>query len=206
MTKLILTDCDGVLFDWVTGFNTWMEGKGWNRLPESEYHYTIEKWYNITHEHAMELVATYNSSAAIGYLGPYLDSVKYVKKLNENYGYRFVVITAMGKDPYAIRLRKRNLRKVFGDVFDDVIVVDLLASKENILELYEPAIWLEDKPSTAEEGRMAGHRTYLFEHGHNGHMRTTQEITRVHTWKEVYNSIVSEQEDGVVEIPVFTFN
>ena len=198
--KLILTDADGVLFDWVTGFNKWMDGKGWNRLPESEYHYTIEKWYNISDDHAMELVAQYNASAAIGFLPAYLDSVKYIKKLNENHGYRFVVITAMGHDEYAAKLRKMNLRKVFGDVFEDVIIVDLLASKENVLKLYEPTIWIEDKPSAAEEGRMAGHRTYLFEHGHNGHMRTTQEITRVHKWEEVYNSIVSEQE-GVVEIP-----
>ena len=199
--KLILTDADGVLFDWVTGFNQWMEGKGWNRLPDTEYHYTIEKWYNISKDHAMELVSTYNSSAAIGYLPPYLDSVEYVRKLHKNFGYKFVVITAMGHDKYAIKLRKRNLKKVFGDIFEEVLVVDLLASKENLLQCYEPAIWVEDKPSAAEEGRVAGHRTYLIEHGHNGHMRTTQEITRVHNWEQIYNSIVSEREEGVVEIP-----
>jgi len=198
--KLILTDCDGVLFDWVLGFNAWMEGRGWNRLPDSQYHYTIDKWYNISHDHAMELVGTYNSSAAIGFLTPYLDSVEYVKKLHNEHGYKFVVVTAMGNDDYAAKLRERNLRQVFGDVFEDVIIVDLLSSKESILARYEPTIWIEDKPSNAEEGRRAGHRTYLFEHGHNSNMSTSDEITRVHTWKEVYESIVTE-EQGIELIP-----
>lgn len=198
--KLILTDADGVLFDWVTGFNEWMEGKGWNRLPDYEYHYTIENWYNISHDHAMELVSQYNSSAAIGFLPPYLDSVEYVKKLHNIYGYKFVVITAMGHDKYAKQLRRRNLVDLFGDVFDDVFVVDLLHSKKNVLEQYQPTIWIEDKPSAAEEGKALGHRTYLFEHGHNYHMQTTPGITRVASWKEVYDSIVSENH-GTVEIP-----
>ena len=189
MSKTILTDCDGVLLDWVEGFSAWMEVRGFQRLPDYEYHYTIEKWYDLTHEEAMEHVSIYNASAGIGFLPPYLDSVKYVKLLNEVYGYRFIVITAMGHDPYAIELRKRNLQEVFGDVFDDVKVVGLLKSKREILELYEPTIWIEDKPSAAEEGHEVGHRTFLFEHGHNGDMSTSHGITRVHEWKEIYNEI-----------------
>jgi len=191
--KLILTDADGVLFDWVTGFNAWMDGKGWNRVPDYEYHYTIDLWYNISHEHAMELVTQYNSSAAIGFLPPYLDSVEYVKKLNEEYGYKFVVITAMGQDQYAAKLRRMNLRKLFGKIFDDVIFVDLLQSKMDILKLYQPTYWIEDKPSEAESGNALGHKTFLFEHGHNGHMTTTPNITRVEKWREVYDVIAAEE-------------
>ncbi len=199
--KLILTDADGVLFDWGTGFNEWMETKDFFRLPGYERYYTIENWYNISTEHAMKLVSTYNSSAAIGYLPAYLDSVKYVKKLHDNHGYKFVVITAMGTDQYAIKLRKKNLRKLFGDVFEDVVVVGLLKSKLKILETYEPSIWIEDKPSAAEEGLAVGHRTYLFEHGHNGHMSTSHAITRVNRWKQIYDSIVSEEEEGIKLVP-----
>ncbi len=198
--KLILTDADGVLLDWITGFNPWMESKGYTRLYGFERYYTIENWYGISREEAMELVSTYNSSAAIGYLPAYLDSVKYVKKLHDNHGYKFVVITAFGQDEYAIRLRKRNLRKLFGDVFEEILFVDLLKSKLELLKLYEPAIWIEDKPSAAEEGNSVGHKTFLFRHGHNEHMSTTHEITRVDSWKEIYTSIVSDEE-GVVLIP-----
>ena len=199
--KLILTDVDGVLLDWVSGFNNWMDARGWQRVPDYEYHYTIENWYHISHDHAMELVATYNASAAIGFLPSYKDSHKYVKKLNEEFGFRFVAITAFGRDKYAIRLRKMNLEKVFGKVFDDFVFVDILHSKQDVLNCYEPAIWLEDKPSAAEEGKVAGHRTYLFEHGHNGHMQTTDGITRVHTWKEVYESIISEEQERLQVLP-----
>lgn len=190
--KLILTDADGVLFDWITGFNAWMESKGYTRLFGFERYYTIEKWYNIPREEAMDLVATYNTSAAIGFLPPYLDSVEYVKKLHDEHGYKFVVITAFGNDEHAVKLRKRNLQEVFGDVFEDVLFVGLLKSKLDLLKLYEPTIWIEDKPSAAEEGLAAGHRTYLFRHGHNEFMSTAHVITRVDQWKEIYDSIISE--------------
>jgi hypothetical protein len=148
----------------------------------------------------MELVGDYNSSAAIGFLPPYLDSVEYVHKLAD-LGYRFVCITAMGCDEYAIKLRMMNLTDLFGDIFDDLIVVDLLQSKKHILEQYDQAIWIEDKPSAAEDGRAVGHRCYLFEHGHNSGESTSRSITRVHKWEEVYYSILLEWH-GMPHVPV----
>ncbi len=66
--------------------------------------------------------------------------------------------------------------------------------------MYDQAIWIEDKPSAAEDGRVVGHRCYLFEHGHNGHMSTSHGITRVHKWAEIYQSIVLE-EHGASFVP-----
>ncbi len=196
--KLILTDADGVLFDWITGFNSWMERKGYSRLYGFERYYTIEKWYDIPRNEAMDLVAAYNSSAAIGFLPPYIDSVEYVKKLHDIHGYKFVVITAFGDDEYAIKLRKKNLLDVFGDVFEDVLFVGLLKSKMELLKRYEPTIWIEDKPSAAEEGLQAGHETFLIRHGHNANMTTSHAITRVDSWKEIYNSVVPESEELIL--------
>ena len=190
--KLILTDADGVLFDWGTGFSSWMQEMGYVLQPDYQKHYRIEQWFDISNDLAMELVGKFNSSG-LSHLGPYLDSVEYVKKLHKEHGYKFIVITAMGTDWASSVQRTKNLENVFGDIFEDLRVVPLLTSKLKILQEYSPTIWIEDKPSNAEDGVTAGHRTYMFEHGHNDGTSTSHAITRVNKWEEIYNSIVSEE-------------
>jgi FMN phosphatase YigB (HAD superfamily) len=195
MAKIILTDADGVLFDWVTGFREWaLQVKGMKPRSDYKNYYTIEKWYAVTLKHANELVTEYNASAAMGFLEPYEESAEYVKKLNIDYGYRFVVITAMGYGPYAERLRWVNLRETFGDVFEDLHITDLRECKGEYLQQYKSAIWIEDHPSNAEKGLALGHRTFLFDHVHNAGCQVSPKITRVHTWKELYEAIANETE------------
>ena len=202
--KLILTDADGVLFDWVSGFTEWAtDVKKLKLRADFQDYYFIEKWFCLTKQEGNELVAEYNDSAAIGFLPAYLDSIKYVNKLNQVFGYKFVVITAMGYGKYAERLRWRNLQETFGDVFVDLHITDLRQCKSEYLSQYDSTIWIEDKPSNAEAGFKLGHRTYLLEHDHNSELTTSDGITRVHTWKELYESIAIEegQDRGILLTP-----
>lgn len=201
MTKLILTDADGVLFDWVSGFKDWAQ-KSLKLKLRADYNqfYTIEKWFGLTRNEADAAVNQYNSSAAMCFLPAYEESVKYIKKLNTELGYRFVVITAMGTDPYAEKARWINLHNLFGDVFDALHVTDLCQCKGEYLSQYESAIWIEDHPENAEKGLLHGHRTYLFNHSHNSKNPVSKEITRVRTWKELYESILVEEEFQVIPL------
>ena len=54
------------------------------------------------------------------------DSVEYVTRLAAREGYRFDVVTMIGKDKYAHRLRKINLQHLFGDVFDEIYCAVIL--------------------------------------------------------------------------------
>ena len=189
--KIILTDCDGVVLDWEEGFSVWMEHHGHNTVEGYQFMYNIGDRYGVTKEQGSQMVKVFNESAAIGFLPPLRDAQYFVKKLHEQHQYKFIAITSLSLDPYAKELRTRNLNKLFGDAFIDVVCLDTGADKDEILAeygaKYKGNYWIEDKPENLKAGIDAGLEGILVEHGHN--MDYQGDATVVKNWKEIYNLI-----------------
>ena len=141
------------------------------------------------------MVRMFNSSAAIGFLPPLRDAQYYIKKLHEKHKYKFIAVTSLSLDPYAQKLRTRNLAKLFGDnTFEEVICLDTGADKDDILaELsgkYNGCYWIEDKPENASVGAETGFESLLVEHGHN--MNAEGDFKSMKNWEEIYHEIVGK--------------
>ena len=192
--KIILTDCDGVILDWEEGFSVWMEHHGHEKVEGYQYVYCIGDRYGLTREQGNKLVKQFNESAAIGFLPPLRDAQFFVKKLHEQHQYKFIAITSLSLDPYAKYLRERNLKKLFGDAFIEVICLDTGADKDEILadygSKYAGNYWIEDKPENVNWGIEAGLNGILIEHGHN--MDYTGHANVVKNWEEIYKIITSK--------------
>lgn len=191
--KIILTDCDGAILDWEFGFHTWMEMHG--HLLKARDEYDIAKLYGIEKPVAKTLVRTFNESAAIGFLPPLRDAQYYIKMLHERHQYRFVAITSLSLDPFAQKLRERNLAKLFGpNTFKEVICLDCGADKDEALaeaaKRYPGAIWVEDKPENVDVGIEQGLQGVLVEHGHN--MNYKGEAFVAKTWEDIYNYVLDQ--------------
>ena len=154
--KIILTDCDGVILDWEEGFSIWMEHHGHTKVEGYQFMYSIGDRYGIDKDQGSKLVKQFNESAAIGFLPPLRDAQFFVKKLHEQHQYKFICITSLSLDPYARYLRQRNLKKLMGDAFIDVVCLDTGADKDEILkeygEKYKGNYWIEDKPENLDWG------------------------------------------------------
>jgi len=194
--KVILTDCDGVLLDWEEGFSVWMEHHGHELVEGYQFMYEMNERYGITKDQARKLIKTFNESAAIGFLPPLRDSQYYVKMLAEKHQFKFVVLTSLSLDPYAKELRIRNLNKIFGDCFIDVICLDTGADKNIALfELatkYPGNFWIEDKPENVMAGVDAGFKGILIEHGHNMDFQDTFVAKK---WEDIYNLVTRHEHD-----------
>ena len=192
--KIILTDCDGVVLDWEEGFSVWMEHHGHNTVDGYQYMYNIGDRYGVSKEQGSQMVKVFNESAAIGFLPPLRDAQYFVKKLHEQHQYKFIAITSLSLDPYAKELRERNLKKLFGDAFIEVVCLDTGADKDEILAeygaKYKGNYWIEDKPENLNAGIDAGLEGILIEHGHN--MDYTGNANVVVNWQEIYNLITGE--------------
>tara|TARA_B100000963_G_scaffold7590_1_gene5985 strand:- start:335 stop:931 length:597 start_codon:yes stop_codon:yes gene_type:complete len=193
--KIILTDCDGVILDWEEGFSVWMEHHGHKKVDGYQYLYNIGERYGMPSEAGNKLVKQFNESAAIGFLPPLRDAQFFVKKLHEQHQYKFICITSLSLDPYARQLRMRNLKKLFGDAFLEVICLDTGADKDDILmeygTKYPGNYWIEDKPENVNWGIDAGLNGILVEHGHN--MDYTGQANVVLNWEEIYNLITQKE-------------
>jgi FMN phosphatase YigB (HAD superfamily) len=187
--KVILTDCDGVLLDWAYSFNQWMSRHGYKEMRTDTY--SIHDRYLINKEDSRRLVRMFNESAWIRKLPPYLDAIKYVKKLHQEHGYIFHAITSLSNDDYAQHLRTKNLIELFGPtVFEKYTYLDTGADKDEALARYKDSgcIWVEDKPENADVGIQAGLDSILVDHQHNKDY--VGDAKRVYNWKEIYNYVV----------------
>ena len=193
MEKIILTDADGVLLDWEWAFSVWMREKGYTLTADNKKSYYLHHHYNeLDEKDAKKIVKQFNESAAIGFLPALRDATYYVKRLHEEHGYQFRVITSLSKNKDAQRLRDMNLRKIFGDAIENVICLDTGADKDEALEPYRNSglWWIEDKPQNADVGHNLGLSSLLVEHGHN--MTHTCNYPVVKNWKEIYEIITKE--------------
>ena len=189
--KIILTDCDGVILDWEEGFSVWMEHHGHKKVDGYQFKYNIGQRYGMSYEAGSKLVKHFNESAAIGFLPPLRDAQYFIKKLHEQHQYKFICITSLSLDPYASQLRQRNLKKLMGDAFKEVICLDTGADKDDVLaefgSKYPGAYWIEDKPENVQSGIDSGLKGILIEHGHNMDYKGDAEVVK--NWEQIYNIV-----------------
>jgi FMN phosphatase YigB (HAD superfamily) len=191
--KVILTDVDGVLLDWLFSFTQWMEKHGYETVAGAEDNYDVTKRYGLDEVEKERLVRMFNESAWIRCLPPLRDTIKYVRKLHEEQGYVFRVISSLSNDYYAQHLRTKNLIEMFGpSVFDTFVYLDTGADKDDALEQYRGSgcWWVEDKPENADLGIELGLDSILV--GHQFNKNYAGEATRVNNWKEIYQKITGE--------------
>tara|TARA_B110000285_G_scaffold22432_1_gene21677 strand:+ start:297 stop:920 length:624 start_codon:yes stop_codon:yes gene_type:complete len=200
-SKLILTDCDGVLLDWSYRFFEFMDEKGYTLSAGYEKVYGVENCFDEVTDKtsARKLVTEFNESAWIGFLPALRDSVKYVKKLNEEHGYVFGVITSLSTNQYATALREENLVRIFGEnVFDFIRCIETGADKDSELMEFKDSEcwWIEDKVENAECGLKFGLNPILMRHAHNeiyaGSNMRNRNIRNARSWKEICNIITGE--------------
>jgi FMN phosphatase YigB (HAD superfamily) len=191
--RIILTDCDGVLLDWESAFDEYLQARGFQMVPGGASKYNIGKRYGIDEEQGRKLIKTFNESAAIGFLPPLRDAIHYVKRLHEEHGYRFHVITSLSHDQHAQELRRINLRRLFdGTVFEKFVFLGTGDDKDQVLSQYRDTgcWWIEDKIDNCVAGRKLGLRPLLMEHEHNRDYEHP-EISRVQNWREIYKRVLS---------------
>ena len=195
--RIILTDADGVLLDWEWAFSVWMQERGYTLTADNKKSYYLHHHYReLEEKDAKKVVKTFNESAAVGFLPALRDATYYVKRLYEEHGYQFRVITSLSLDRNAAKLREMNLNKLFGNAIESVICLDTGADKDTALEFYRDSgmWWIEDKPENADVGHEMGLKSILVEHGHNMHHECPYPVVK--NWREIY-SIIAPSENTV---------
>jgi len=189
-TKLILTDADGVLLAWEHAFDEWARAQGYKKVRADEY--GMNEKYNIPKKESQYLITKFNQSAWVGWISPYRDAIKYVRKLHEEHGFIFRVITSFEQDMFSVRLREMNLHNTFGaNVFDSIHCIGN-QDKRDYLKPYEGTgcFFLEDKPSNADKAGPLGIQGVLFNHPYNKD-HVNDDLIRVDNWKEFHDLAVN---------------
>lgn len=191
---IILVDADGVLLDWEPAFHQFVLRNKFAITQVDDRKYKMNEKYGVSRSVSNMWVRLFNESCFMSSLSPLRDSVKYVRKLHEEHGFLFHVVTSQSNAYQAQQLRIQCLQKNFGDVFEGFTILDTGSDKHKGLKKFNATDywWIEDKLENALVGKeVAGLNPILVRHSHTD-MDAVGDIPCYWSWKEIYNHIVGE--------------
>ena len=188
--KIILTDIDGVVFDWHTAFVRWMELQGYSSTGVIHHDAEIHNEFGISLQEATVKREEFNASMACSVLERMRQSEEYIKKLHEE-GFHFIAITSLSDKPIAQYYRYLNLEDYFDtDVFIDVRCLPAGAPKLDAMMDFENTelIYIDDRISNLEDALKVGLTPVLMKHAYNIHYQN-QKVHQVANWKDIYEYV-----------------
>lgn len=188
----LLLDVDGVLLDWLAGFEEYLLDqaphlhKDFSGLSHVE---NLEQLLGMDSDQMHDWIYKFHMSEPFAYLKPLPHAVSAINTLAP--WCKISCITASGSHPQSVRSRERNLHAVFGDVFDEIICVERSVDKPPHLHKFEPGYWVEDQLKNALMGVHAGHESFLMDAIYN-RQHDHELAPRVRSLLEVAFTILSQ--------------
>lgn len=196
MSRLIVTDIDGVCLDYVNSFIKWVKSEyGWSLNPESNYDkYSMESWFiggnsnhKMTKEDFIRLITEYNSQPRV--IPPVEHSQEALKRLKER-GNTIVALSSFGGNHSTRQFRKEYLEMLFPKIFDKIILLDLGVCKKEELKKLKPDFFIEDHKEHAEKAAGLGITTFLIRTSYN---YGAEDVIYVDNWNEI-NYIIGDKD------------
>lgn len=187
MTKIFLTDVDGVVFDFIKTFEKWIKTTPYTpkypHMSDDGHYFRIEEWLDIPVGEAELLIKDFFRSDYASQFVVYDDAFYGIATI-KNAGYDIKAVTAIGMDEVARDVRLKTLNHHFDNAFSEVITTPPFDSKEPVLSQFAPTYWVDDTPLHATEGKNAGH--YSFRMHREKDIRHTHDGTvEVNNWHDI---------------------
>lgn len=185
-SKIIITDIDECVLQWRESFIEFIKDKNISLNGNIDDHKELDDWVDVSSDDFIELLYEFNNSIKFGDLNVGYKSDIFIPLLHEK-GYKFYALTSCGSSDNIICNRIENIKRIFGDIFEEIICIELGKSKdENLKLLPHDCVWVEDKFSNSELGLKYGHACFLIHHDYNSH-HENDDIVRVKDWEEIYS-------------------
>lgn len=196
----VIFDCDEILLDHLGGFKKYVEKYYDIKTVGEPVQYNLQDWLQCDGEQVMDLLKNFNFySYEFGLLEP-MDRyvVNAMKSLREEYpDVAFIVVTKSGTFGHGEVLRKVNLMNVFGDIFDDIIILENYQSKRatysKLKEQYNVLTVVDDHLANIDVAESLGLDTVVLDCSHNRNQLKPNgdEYNIVMNWIDMYDYIRS---------------
>lgn len=193
MKKTLITDCDGVLLNWLSGIPGFLESQGFDTqhlqgyLSGNQFIPFQDLFMADSDEGALAMMNAYHQSDFLARL-PEMEpgSSETIQRLSEDFD--IIVVTSFSDDKIAQQNRQDNLTLRYGDAITDLICLPFSADKTAVLRDLakgrDARIWLDDQIKHVHHGTNAGIPSYQFTWDISCG-RNTGEVPEVDSWKTV---------------------
>ena len=193
MKKTLLTDCDGVLLDWLSGIPEFLASQGLDSdhlmdgLMGNQF-IPIEKIFmSETVEQALSRMNDYHRSDCMKKL-PIMEpgAEASLKRLSDEY--EIIVVTSFSEDKAAQKNREENLQLRYGNSISDLICLPFSANKTDVLrdlaKSRDVSLWVDDQIKHVYHGINAGINSYQYTYNMSCG-RNTGEVRELDSWRKI---------------------
>lgn len=200
MKKTILTDCDGVLLNWLSGLPAFLEELGHDTqhlrtLLEGNQFVPFYDLFQVDNtDDALAMMDRYHQSEHLTRL-PEMEpgASESINRLSEEYD--IIVVTSFSENKQAHRNREENLHLRYGNAITDLVCLPFSADKTEALKAIarrcDAKIWLDDQIKHVHHGANAGIPSYQFSYA-MACGRNTGEVDEIDSWKSVERLLLSQ--------------
>lgn len=196
--ELILVDIDGVLVDWIAGFDAYAR----KRLAELGRPYPTEPMTYMVDLRAylcpddldlgQQIIQEFQISDHAAEIPAFADALEYLPKIAEEFDIRYVAVSTAGSHPDIVKQRVALLEHHFGpDLFHCYHLLPPLTNKKTVLARYTPTIFIDDMAKQVDAARELGHGIFLLDRTNTfpDHHRRVTSWAEIHTQlREAYNA------------------
>jgi len=198
--KIIYSDVDEVVVKWLPAFSEKAKALGYKVIDPTLYF--LHHHFDIPEDIVEELYLDFNSSENFANLHPIDDSIIYARKIAEDFGYKFCLISACGESQQGQAIydnRFKNVSSILGEEnIHSLYCTPSSAAKREVLILNRDKghIWVDDNISNVELGEELGYESILYTSPYNKHYKVEPPMKRVDSWREIYNRIKELEKGG----------
>ena len=188
--RVILTDIDGVVFDWHKTFVEWMELQGYKSTGITHHDADIHLEFGIDYNEAVIKKEEFNTSMISSTLSPYADSDIWINRLYQE-DYRFIGITSFSDKPIAQYYRYLNLEDYFPtDCFASMMFLSAGENKREVLQGFSETnlLYVEDRILNVNTAVRLGLKPILMKHDYNSHYFKNHVFT-AKNWEQIYHYV-----------------
>jgi len=185
MNKIFPVDIDGCCLDFTTGIIDFVK----NNSLQYNIDPSDEKFGLKSEKEISKLVNLFNQSVEFSELKPFQDTLEFMTKISKEFNYKFVAVTTCLGNEITKKLREKNIKNVFGDLFEDVICLPIGTSKLKTLQQFNPSFYVDDKLKHVNDSYSLGYISFYMQQPYNINIKSKKEIVDVYNWKEIYEKI-----------------
>lgn len=194
--KAVILDCDEILLNHLGGFKKYVQKYYDIQTVGEPQQYNLQDWLCCDAEQVMDLLKNFNFySYEFGLLEP-MDEfvVDRMKQLRSRYpDVAFIVVTKSGTFGHGEVLRKVNLINVFGDIFDDIIILENYQTKRGtylkLQNQYDVVTVVDDHLVNIDVAQQVGLDTVVLECSHNVSEKNNPNYKFVEDWCDMFTYI-----------------
>lgn len=194
--KAVILDCDEILLNHLGGFKKYVQKYYDIQTVGEPQQYNLQDWLCCDAEQVMDLLKNFNFySYEFGLLEP-MDEfvVDRMKQLRSRYpDVAFIVVTKSGTFGHGEVLRKVNLINVFGDIFDDIIILENYQTKRGtylkLQNQYDVVTVVDDHLVNIDVAQQVGLDTVVLECSHNVSEKNNPNYNFVEDWRDMFTYI-----------------